>query len=237
MTVNLQHIEAVNNKAKQLNQVRQQKIGIQQAASQAYERLVKAYELKYGVPIDDTTIQSEYNKVQEDVQKQYDELSKHIADIENGVYNTTTPPQGLVQKEIDTTQPTQQAVQPAQQVVQSTQQFTQPTQQFTQPPTQFGTVVQQTETEVRTVDPSLNVQASLGAMAQQAPPPQPPNAPVFGATPTAPQQQQVVPPVQQSVGASQQSTESDVSEQPFTPSGWDLNSTFTSINGGKPFGQ
>lgn len=232
MSLDIQQVEGLNRKAQQLNSERQQKIGMQQAAKQAYDRAVYAYEQKYGVKLDDTNLQQEYNSVHTELEKSFTELNTLVTAIENGEY---------------TSQPTQTVVQNTDPIATPTPpQTTQPTGAFGAPQTNsFGAETGRVTTPVpnmtvpsittdngepaqyRPVSPELLAQASMGAMNQQAPNITPPPIVTPAPTPTT------VPSPEQTA---------DPSEQAFTPQGWgtptpDINQQFASINNGKPFGQ
>ena len=235
MSLDIQQVEGLNRKAQQLNSERQQKIGMQQAAKQAYDRAVYAYEQKYGVKLDDTNLQQEYNSVHMDLEKSFNELNTMVTSIENGEY---------------TAQPTQTVVQNTEPIAtQTVPQTAQPTGAFGVPqPNSFGAETGRVTTQIpntttvpnfnantvengepaqhRPVSPELLAQASMGAMNQQAPtitpPPISPPTPI----PNVPSQTQAT----------------DTSGQAFTPQGWgaptpDINQQFANINSGKPFGQ
>lgn len=235
MSLDIQQVENLNRKAQGLNSNRQQAIGMQQAAKQAYERAVYAYEQKYGIKLDDTNLQEEYNTVRMDLETSFNELNKLVTSIENGEHIPQT-----TQTVVQNTEPLQQA-QP-----QQTGAFGVPTQQPTTPFPQtqqqgnsFGTQnvgVPTGATPIQNdgepsqylgVSPELLAQASMDAMKQQAPQiTPPPITPPPIVTPTAPTQEQAT----------------DLSEQAFTPPGWgspapDINQQFANINNGKPFGQ
>lgn len=242
MSLDIQQVESLNRKAQGLNSNRQQAIGMQQAAKQAYERAIYAYEQKYGIKLDDTNLQQEYNTVRTDLETSFTELNTLVTSIENGEH-TPQATQTVVQN----TAPIQQT-QP-----QQTGAFGVPN----QPPTQGQSAQQQMPTfgaqtgrlgvttpntvgvptgatpltnngesaQYTPVSPELLAQASMNAMHQQAPSITPPPI-VQPAPPVAPSQVEGT----------------DPSEQAFTPPGWgtsapDINQNFANINNGKPFGQ
>lgn len=92
MALDVQQVEQLNRKAQQLNSDRQQKIGMHQAAQQSYDRAVLAYEQKYGVKLDDTNLQSEYNGVHTQLEQSYKELNDTVIKIENGDFTQHAEP-------------------------------------------------------------------------------------------------------------------------------------------------
>lgn len=222
MAFDITQVDSLNNKIQQLNSERQRKIGLQQAAHQSYERAVFAYEQKWGVKVDDTNIQQEYNTVHEDLVNQYTNVSKMVTDIESGVYQQQVTP-----TLVENTAPIQTHTQTATTAVPSS-----PMQQQQQA---FPQTAQQ-ESEHRQVPTNLQAQAAMGAVQQQVPT-TPQNAPqqAFSQVPTP----TPVPFVQSPNPVGQQQL--DPSEQSFAPEGWgtqpNINTTFEGINNGKPFGQ
>lgn len=237
MSLDIQQVENLNRKAQQLNANRQQTIGMQQAAKQAYDKAVFAYEQKYGVKLDDTNLQQEYNTVHAEVEKSFNELNQLVVSIENGEFTqqaTPTITQNTAPIQTQQAQPVPQA-QPVQQQANpfGAQQVNSFGAQTSQATTQVSNVEeapkQEEQPQYRTVSPELLAQASMGAMNQQVP-----NIPTGAPTiPTSiPTPAPVVP------SAPQQAV--DPSEQPFAPQGWgtpNINQQFENINNGKPFGQ
>lgn len=238
MSLDIQQVESLNRKAQTLNSDRQQKIGMQQAAKQAYERAVYAYEQKYGVKLDDTNLQQEYNSVRSDLETAFTELNTLVTSIENGEH-TAQPTPSVVQSNA----PLQQA--PTPQAQPQTGAFGAPTQ-----PQQFNSMGAQTgrmqtatpnasavpseeePSQYRAVSPELLAQASMGAMNQQVP--------TIDSTPPIGTPTPIPTPTPISVPTQGQAT--SPSEQAFTPAGWgsptpDINQQFANINNGKPFGQ
>lgn len=138
MTLNKEHVEQLNRKAQQLNAERQRSIGMKESARQAYEKAVFLYEQKYGVKLDDTNLQQEYNTVSTKMQEEYDELNKMILSIESGEYKAQHQPsvplvETIRQENSGVVHQPTQPVQP--QVQQQAQQalMQQPQQQFASP--------------------------------------------------------------------------------------------------------
>lgn len=127
-SIDINLVEQLNNKAKMLNNRRQQMVGAKEAASQAYKKAVFAYEQKHGVTLDDTNLQQEYNSALAEIQAEFDRVNALVTSIESGEY-----------KNNQVASQSQPSVQPTQgypnfnQQPQSPQvnQFAQP--QFTQP--------------------------------------------------------------------------------------------------------
>lgn len=224
MALDITQVEALNQKIQRLNSERQQKIGMQQAATQAYEKSVYAYGQKWGVQVDDTNIQQEYNAVHEDLVTQFNSVNKMVQDIESGAYQPQVTPT-LVENNTSIQQQAQQQAS-AQPTFAPSNQVQQPQQVQQQT---FPQTTQQ-ESEHRQVPSGLQAQAAMSAMTQQVPVTSQPMNP--GMIPT--------PPVQTPNPVGQQPL--DPSEQSFAPEGWggqptNINNTFEAINNGKPFGQ
>jgi hypothetical protein len=241
--VNVQQVEQANKKAQFLNGERNKQIGQQEAARQSYERAIFAYKSKFGVQLDDTNLQQEFNDVSQKLTSDFDSLNAMILSIESGEYKAqqqtavTIPsqqPQGIQipqqAQAVQIASVTQEAqavqiapvIQEAQTIQQNTEiQHIQPQQaqaEGTQEPQRFS------------IDPSLITQTVQ---------PQPTFA--FG-QPAQPQVQQQ--PENSQPAELQQNTaeKQDVSEQPFTPQGWgqptkDINANFQNLMGGQKFGQ
>lgn len=86
--LDIKEVERLNKLAAEKNAYRQQLIGKRDAAQQAFDRAVSIYSQKYGVALTLDNLQSEYDKVSSEVEKEYNELLKLVTDIENGVYDT-----------------------------------------------------------------------------------------------------------------------------------------------------
>lgn len=232
MAFDVTQVDALNQKIQRLNSERQRAIGLQQAATQAYDKSVYAYGQKWGVQVDDTNIQQEYNAVHEELVSQFNSVNKLVQDIESGVYQPQVTPT-LVENNTSIAQQAQQQ--------QAQQAFVQPTvaqQAMQQVPQQQQTFQQtpQQEFEHRQVPTDLQAQAAMSAMTQQVP--VTPQQGTFGqvSTPSTPSTPTMPNPSQ----TGQQAL--DPSEQSFTPEGWggqstNINTTFSDINNGKPFGQ
>jgi hypothetical protein len=261
MSVNVQQVEQLNQKAKTLNSDRQRMIGQQEAARSSFEKAIFAYKQKYGVQLDDTNIQTEYNAVSAQLQTDFDKLNTLVLSIESGEYKQTAAamviPESHAQPSI--TVPATPAPAPVQQ-----QQFVQPTAQpqFAQPTAQpqFGQTpapVQQQfgqtpapQAEVSTsIPPSAQLSPADLAAATLASQNQQPVAPVqpaqFGqqtfGQPAQVQPAQPAQPAQNTEVPQNTGEQQDVSEQPFAPTGWGqpdktLNTNFENILGTK-FGQ
>jgi len=90
MNLNVQMVESLNKKAAALNADRQRKIGAQEAAKEAYERAVYAYAQKYGVTLDDTNLQNEYDFVVKKLEREYEAQRELINSIENKTYSSSS---------------------------------------------------------------------------------------------------------------------------------------------------
>lgn len=86
MSIDIQQIELLNKKAQQLNAERQKLLGMQQSAREAFEKAVLLYKKKYGVDLDDTNIQQEYQRVLAKLKEDYENLKNKIIEIESGEY-------------------------------------------------------------------------------------------------------------------------------------------------------
>lgn len=224
MSLDIQQVEQLNRRAQALNAERQQKLGMQQAARQAYEKAVAAYKAKYGVELDDTNLQQEYDEVHAQTERDFNRLNELIRAIENGEYTVQVTPSITQNTEPIKTEVSQSQV-PGSQSQFSPQSQEQPqVQSQVQPQVQaqapvFGESAQPTtsgQQQYHTVSSDVLNQASMGAMTQQVPTPPP-----------------ITPPTPDTVA--------EPSEQAFTPQGWgtpspDINQTFTNINNGKPLG-
>lgn len=212
MTVNVQMIEQLNKKAQFLNAERQKMLGRRESARSAFDKAVFAYQQKYGVTLDDTNLQQEYDKVSSQTQADYDSLNSLILSIESGEYK----------KDI---------LVPQQQVPLVQQQFVQPVvQQFNSiNDTQATPVITEQQVEEHIAPKAANIGAealsqALLASQNQQPVQQPFNPFAQASQPVAPVKK-----------------EEDVSEQTFKPSGWGqmdkpLNQNFADILGGSPTG-
>lgn len=92
MNVTLQMVEDLNRRSASLNSKRQQQLGMYEASRQAYEKAVMAYKAKYGVVVDDTNIQQEYNNVKAQLEADYNRVNAQIVSIETGEYKKAVQP-------------------------------------------------------------------------------------------------------------------------------------------------
>ena len=83
---NVAEVERLNKLAAQKNAERQQLIGKRDAAQQAFNQAIYAYEQKYGVKLTAENLQSEYDRVSAETEKSYNELKAMIEAINNGTY-------------------------------------------------------------------------------------------------------------------------------------------------------
>lgn len=210
MSVNIQMVEQLNKKAQQLNANRQKLIGMKESAKAAYDKAVFAYKQKYGVDLDDTNLQQEYDAVSAQLQAEYEELNKLILSIESGEYKNVNK-QGSVQSQpVSQQQMVVQSQLQSQGVVQPNTFVQSPVQPHVQPQVQPHVQPQ--------VQPQVQQQAQ--PFGQQ-----------FGQPFGQPFGQQVVQP-QTQTPTQQSFSDEDVSEQPFTPQGWgDPNKNFANILG------
>jgi hypothetical protein len=225
--VNVKQVEDLNKKAQFMNGERNKQIGQQEAARQAYEKAIFAYKTKFGIQLDDTNLQQEFNDVSTKLNSDFEAQNMLILSIESGEYRNQQ--QTAVTIPAQQTQ-TVQIPQNDQQVQLSQGQQVQNTQQVEQTIQAINTFAPTPEAEPQRVyiDPSLITQTT---------PPQP----TFGFGQPAPTQAQ---PENAQTGGLQQNTDDkqDVSEQPFTPTGWgaptkDINANFQNLMGGQKFGQ
>lgn len=240
MSVNVAQVEQLNKKAQQMNATRQQMLGKKEAARAAYDKAVYAYQQKYGVQLDDTNLQAEYNSVTEKMATDFNELNALVLGVENGDYkNAVVIPQAITPQ----APPTPPAP---------------PTQQFAQPPY-----------APPTIDPSPYVQPvieqapeiplqqgfptkQVNPFEQTTPPVQTAPAQPFGGNPFGQQpqvQQQVDPSLVFVAGQPTNpltAEDLDPSEQAFAPEGWgtpqvNIEDNFQQIlnspNAGTAFGQ
>lgn len=216
MSFDIQQVENLNRKAQQLNSDRQQKLGMQKAARQAYERAVYAYEQKYGVKLDDTNLQQEYDSVHATLEQAYNQLNQLVLSIENGEFAQQATPT------ITPSAP-----------IQAQTQVPQPTGSFgatTQAPQGSTALDPLSQTQV---SPELSAQASMQAMNQPTPPSFDPAS--FNPAGVGASTQPIAPPTPPVQPSGQQDV--DPSEQTFTPQGWGTpNAQPAPSTNGKPFG-
>lgn len=110
MTVTVEQVEALNSKAQQLNTQRQRLEGMRDSARQAYDKALFAYKQKYGVQLDDTNLQDEYNTVSQKLQSDFENLNSQVQSIESGAYKTNVQRPSL-QESSTSAQPAQAPVQ------------------------------------------------------------------------------------------------------------------------------
>lgn len=199
MSVDIKMIEQLNAKAKALNSTRERQLGQQEAARTAYEKAVLVYKQKYGVELDDTNLQQEYDNVKNALVAEYEKLNNLVLSIESGEYKNDAPV-AVIPPNPSATAQTAQA---------SSVQAPQATPAQTTP-------VQATPAQLSQEAIAHTMQAT-----QTQQPPQ------FGAgVQTVPQDNPVQPnpaPVQNPSSTPASSTEGeDISEQPFTPAGWGI---------------
>lgn len=205
--LNIEQVEMLNKKAQQLNAQRQQMIGAQESARQTFDKSTFAYKQKYGVTLDDSNLQQEYNTVSTQMQTEYEALNSAILNIESGEYKN----QGQVAQPV-----AQQPVQP-------------PVQQFAQtpPPVNADVLAQINNQQLPPVQ-------QFGGFAQ--PPVSPIQQPVVPVAPTQTTFVPPIVPTQHAQSAQDVQPTEDVSEQAFAPAGWgapaqDVNQNFNNILG------
>lgn len=102
--INLDAIKKLNEVARQKNEERLRLKGAVDSAKKNYDEAVSAYASKYGVSLDGTNIQEEYNKVSSDLADAYAKLQSDIEYIESGKYKekateeVVTPVDEVVEK-------------------------------------------------------------------------------------------------------------------------------------------
>jgi hypothetical protein len=255
MSVNVQMVEQLNQKAKTLNSDRQRMIGQQEAARTSFEKAVFAYKQKYGVQLDDTNIQPEYNAVSAQLQTDFDRLNTLVLSIESGEYKQTAaamviPASPVAQQVTVPVTPAPQPVpQPVAQPVQqqafgaqptsapapapvATQQFGQQPapvqQQFGQAPVatqQFGQQPAQTSEAAPTAPPSAQLSPADIAAATAA---------AMNQQPVAPVQPQTGAPVGQPAQFGQQQFGQPAQSTPVQPAQPAENAAVPQNNGDQP---
>ena len=204
MSVNLEQVKQMNQRATFLNGERQRILGMKESAKKSYDNAIAMYKERYGVELTDENLQAEYNTVSAMVQQEVEQLGSLIQSIESGEYKN----RAVEQTPVATPQPTQPVQTPPQQT------FTQPqADNFAGQQAQVSPFGQPTQQPIAT--PQANVQNVQGTL-----PSQPANIGQFSAPAfTIPSSQLT------------QASE-DVSEQAFTPQGWgDPNADFSKILG------
>lgn len=197
MTITIEQVEALNAKAQKLNAERQRLIGVRDSARQAYDKAVFAYGQKYGVALDDSNLQQEYNTVSAKLQADFEALQTQVQFIESGDYKNLSP----------------------------------------QPPTLQTPAAPPVATQTAPLTSAAPAGTTPAAPAGSAPAIA---TQLFGTAPlTAPVQVPQAAPTDTAPAAPAE----DISEQPFTPSGWGspdaLNKNFEDILGrsGVKFGE
>ena len=84
--VNLEAIKNLNEVARVKNEERLRLKGAVDEAKKSYDNAVAAYAAKYGVQLDNTNIQAEFNKVSTELSEAYAKLQSDIEYIESGKY-------------------------------------------------------------------------------------------------------------------------------------------------------
>ena len=82
----LEIAEKLNNEVTRLNTERSKMEGMLESAKSNYEKAVKAYEMKYGVSIDEKSLQSEYNAVYARTKGAVLDLQEKVESIKRGDY-------------------------------------------------------------------------------------------------------------------------------------------------------
>lgn len=97
MNIN-EEIKILNDKAKALNNQRQQAMGAKAIAEENYKRAVEAYAEKYGVTLGKGNFESEYARVTQALQESMTRLKRQIEDIESGKYKENVNLSGVEEK-------------------------------------------------------------------------------------------------------------------------------------------
>lgn len=217
----IESAELANKKVQELNSKRNQQIGMQNSAQQAYNQAVANYRKLYNVDIDDTNIQQEFNRVKDMMHAQVVELQKQIQDVESGDYFERERAKNVTQVDVQTT---------SVHVPEPQQAFIAPTVETPvfDNPTPIATPVTPVQTAPVVEQPP--VKSNPVPQATPQPTPQVKPQPVFAQPEveefTAPKEfnPQLNPVINQ-----------DDEEEIFTPQGWgtglDLNQDFTKILG------
>jgi len=86
MSIDVRHVEELNQKVQKLNLDRQKQLGAVEQSKKQYEDGVKAYFEKYGVQLTPENLNDEYEKAVKEVTEKAAALEKQIAYIESGEY-------------------------------------------------------------------------------------------------------------------------------------------------------
>ena len=86
MSIDVRHVEELNQKVQKLNLDRQKQLGAVEQSKKQYEDGVKAYFEKYGVQLTPENLNAEYEKAVKEVTEKAVALEKQIAYIESGEY-------------------------------------------------------------------------------------------------------------------------------------------------------
>lgn len=78
--------EQLNSEVARLNTERSRLEGMQESAKASYENAIKAYEAKYNVKLDESTLQEEYNKVFAETKGAMLDLQEQMESIKRGDY-------------------------------------------------------------------------------------------------------------------------------------------------------
>lgn len=82
----IEEIKVLNEKARVLNNQRQQAMGAHKIATENYQNAIKQYAEKYGVNITAENFNQEYATIQAELEKSVANLKQQISDIETGKY-------------------------------------------------------------------------------------------------------------------------------------------------------
>lgn len=237
MTVDINLINQLNQRAKQSNQNRTRLLGQKEMSQKQFEQGIQAYKQKYGVDLTQVSIEEEYQREVERINAEAQALQQQLQDIESGAYKlknadgttkATPMPSASAQA-----QPQVQAQPAAESAAESAAQA-----QPSNPVVQGAAPQAQTATPGDTATPSWAQPAPQAQPQEQAQP--------QAAQPNPAQSQEDLPPwavpnpdvnlfggnqAQQAQAAPAQASaqpvegQQDPSEQPFTPPGWGATST------------
>lgn len=82
----IEQVQELNGKIKRINEHTNVAQGRAEAARNAYDKAVFAYKERFGVQIDDTNIQQEYNKLLAKAQEEFNNVNSLVTRIESGEY-------------------------------------------------------------------------------------------------------------------------------------------------------
>lgn len=82
----IEQVQELNGKIKRINEHTNVAQGRAEAARNAYDKAVFAYKERFGVQIDDTNIQQEYNKLLAQAQEEFNNVNSLVTRIESGEY-------------------------------------------------------------------------------------------------------------------------------------------------------